>query len=187
MAKKHPRKMIRDAVVALLLNHTQVKDRVFANRYTPLWEVELPCICIYFKKDLPERRAQGCYFYRRDNTLTVEIMVKASPAMDDEIDAIALEIEDIILPNIFTRDPMSGTETASFSDMGETDISLSQDGSKLFGSGRITFEIQYQQDIPELKAGVTDFLTVMARINVEDPATEGIAGATETDVFTVQP
>lgn len=182
----HQRKVIRETVKTLLLNNTSCEGRVFVNRYTPLWQVELPCICVYFKKDTPQPRPRGSYFYRRNLYLVIEIMVAASPAMDDQIDDISLEVEDIILPNLFLIGPYDENENASFQDLQDTDISLSADGQKLFGSGRITFLMEYDQEFPERKDGVADFKTALNKMVALDPVTEGLPGATTTEVFKVQ-
>lgn len=186
MTRQHQRKIIRETVKELLLNNTSVLDRVFVNRYTPLWQTEMPCICIYFKKDTPQPRPRGSYFYRRNLFLVVEIMVKATPSMDDDIDDIALEVEDIILPNLYLLGPYADDQIASFQDLQDTDISLSADGQKLFGSGRMTFLLEYDQDLPEMKEGVTDFKTALNKINAVSPVTGELPGPSVNETFTVQ-
>lgn len=187
MKRQHQRKIIRNTVKDLLLNNTSVGERVFVNRYTPLWQTEFPCICIYFKKDTPQPRPRGSYFYRRNLFLVVEVMVKASPSMDDEIDDITLEVEDIVLPNLFLDGPYQPDEkNASFEDLQDTDISLTADGQKLFGSGRMTFLLEYDQEIPERKQGVADFKTAFNQLNAVSPVTGELPGPKASEVFTVQ-
>lgn len=146
----HERRVIREFYMNLFKHRISiVGERVYRNRFTPLWLAELPCVCIYTLTDTPQPRARGQYFYRQNLELTVEALVDPGiDKVDDEIDAILQELEDLVMLNPEIRDPETNVVIASFFDIGQTSMGLKDGGSQILGSGRLSVNVEYDKEFP---------------------------------------
>jgi hypothetical protein len=95
-ARLHPRQLIRNAVVAALLQKTAAEDRVIADRNSP-WQSkkQLPAISVYtLQEDVEKFNASADQHLKRTIALAVQAtVVDDEETVDDALDALALEIE----------------------------------------------------------------------------------------------
>lgn len=90
----HPRKQIRDAAVAVLTGLSLTGAHVFASRVRPLLDAELPALRVFSRESQLEALSlSGTGASQFDLTLGIEIVVKLTDGLDDQIDAIAAEVE----------------------------------------------------------------------------------------------
>jgi hypothetical protein len=141
----HQRTAIRNAVKALLLNHTSAAARVFSTRETPWERVELPGISIYTLEETvePESGNTAPIELRRTLQLAIEIAIKAKENIDDEIDAVCLQVEKAMHADETLN------HTASMSVMGGTEISVVSTGQQLIGLARLIFTVTYFTYAPD--------------------------------------
>lgn len=84
----------------------QVKERIFRNRPTPLWQPEVPAICLYTLTDTgDDRGGQEPSFYDRKVRLIAEVIVAATLGGDKLVDDIAEIVERLLLQSRFLPDP----------------------------------------------------------------------------------
>ena len=91
----HVRRQIRDRVATLLSqNVSLVKRRVFTTRVHPFNEENLPAISVYTGAEASERMNAGVTDVIRDLTLDIDIYVRETSKFDDDVDAIAVQVEE---------------------------------------------------------------------------------------------
>ncbi len=134
----HIRKEIRDAIVELLLDETDAGENVYANRETDLWEAELPAILVYTRDESATPRDLSGRTSIRTLQLIIEIKVYANTTLDDTLDAIALDVEDIM-----SAAQIAGTTGRPI--YKSTQIELDSGSAKEKGVATLTFDIQYIQ------------------------------------------
>ena len=162
------RKAIRNAVLALLKGNTSVNENVFANRFLPLSEDQLPAILIYTLSDATRELNQSPRTYRNIVSLIIDIRAQVGIKLDDELDDISQEVLDIILAN----ETLSGTcERCLLQEGGSMDI-VTENGNKETGVLRITWGAEYTLEAPEIQAGDLDNFDT-ANIKMEIPPTDG--------------
>lgn len=137
---KHTRQMIREAVVARLLGATAAQDRVYASRLGP-WAT-LPGIGVY---TLGETIDQGRTLEGGDRRpavlgrtlrLAVSGFVAVTDYLDEQLDALALEIEDLMV------EPL-GLDAVLDVRLVETTIELYEESDRQVGGVRLAFEVTY--------------------------------------------
>lgn len=160
----HQRRKIINAVQGILLGSvpsgpptlpiSEVGDRIFVNRPTPLWLPELPCICLYAMSETAQTDEEP-KFYRRRLRLMVEIIVAPTPDSDVLVDTIVEKVENLLLHERFLREPTTapipGTipeqDPANTSDnitMADTEIVfVGERVENMVTSCRVAFEIEY--------------------------------------------
>ena len=160
----HPRKRIRDAVVARLVDaNAEVGDRVFPSRFNPLWEPELPAILVYFRDEKADVFSGAPRRLRRTVPLVVEIIAHAGPALDDEFDAIALDVEKALNADSEGTGSLDGTANDCL--YTGTEFSASDEGKVPMGMARLLFDVDYVMD--ESDTVVPDeFLKANVRIDL---------------------
>ena len=90
----HAHTQIRDALATALTGLTTSGARVYKNRLYPLDTAELPGLRIYLDADAVEvETIHSPLVYGHDLSVTVEACARASSALDDTLDTMALEIE----------------------------------------------------------------------------------------------
>lgn len=93
----HPRKLVRDAVTALLTNATAAAHRVFPTRVEPIRKSQLPSIAVYTTSEevVPDTAATSPRELHRIVKVEITGFVAHSDAVpvDDAMDAIAAQIE----------------------------------------------------------------------------------------------
>jgi minor tail protein U len=132
------RKEIRDALVDTLIDaDTAAGENVYPNRETPLWDSELPAILVYTIDESAEPRDANGRQYRRTLKITVEAKCEATTSVDDELDALAVEIEAAINANTSLGGLVYDLTYLN------TDLSLTSDTDILRGTATITYEAKY--------------------------------------------
>ncbi len=139
----HPRAQIRAYVVALLKAANITADRVYPSRFKPFSCRDLPAIGVYALGDDPDHKDSSPRTYVREMSLVVEAVAQVDDKLDDELDALAEAIEDVML-----IDPALGG-LAWDTILGPTHLGLAESGSTQFGSARITFLVTHATTPPE--------------------------------------
>jgi hypothetical protein len=170
MARDHQRKIIRDAVQALLKGKTGAEDRVFKSRIVPFTRLQLPAITVYARSEPvdPDSARSAPRVLQRNLHLVIEVADELTEGIDDALDALCLEIEQVMDP-----DPTFG-DTANDSILANTEIEISEDGKRPIGVAVMTYAVTYFTDAPDERDLVRDDLkTVDAKTElagVSDPA-----------------
>lgn len=117
----HPRQKAKIAFKNILLGNPQPADplppvypisevgnRVFMNRPTPLWPAEIPvgggAICIYMVSGTAKNNSQPKTYFRTARII-VEVVVQHEDNADAIIDSICEKIENLVLHQRFIPDP----------------------------------------------------------------------------------
>jgi hypothetical protein len=149
------RQDIRKSVAALLKNRTAAGDRVVSMRPTQWWRPNLPSLAVYSLSESVSESSISPREYRRELRLAIQATVQENrnPAngailetVDDVIDAIAAEVEAVILPN-----PTLGG-TASDSTLSEVVIKVADEGEVPFAAIFWTLTATYFEKVPEVDA-----------------------------------
>lgn len=134
----HVRKQIRDQVASIVSTAaTLVSGRVYTTRVYPLTEANLPAITVYTGQEVSALQAIGNRTLTRNLEVAVDIYVRATASTDDDIDAIAVQIEEAI-SNDFTINGLAKEAVLT-----GTDIDFSGDTEQPVGIARLTFSIRY--------------------------------------------
>ena len=173
----HPRKAIRAAFKARLLNATVAEDRVFATLTPPL-EVEAmlheegPAIMIYArqetKPELPVTRNDGGQ--KRTLTIEIEAVLVGASNLDDLLDDMAEVIE-----NLFENWEIPGFPAAEI-ELGESHIYATDSKERYLGGIFMEYEVRYWK---AYRAEPDDPFSpdcVFAIANGEDGDVPGFAG-----------
>ena len=121
----HVRRQIRDRVATLLSqNVSLVKRRVFTTRVHPFNEENLPAISVYTGAEASERMNAGVTDVIRDLTLDIDIYVRETSKFDDDVDAIAVQVEEAMAGD-FTVNGL-----AKFSVLTSTEITQAYNATK---------------------------------------------------------
>lgn len=88
----HIRKQIRDAVAALVTGLPLTGANVFVSRSIAVAKEQRPALCIYTLEEASglDGSAQGL---RREVTVIINIVLHARDSFDDDVDAIAVNVE----------------------------------------------------------------------------------------------
>lgn len=93
---EHVRSQIRNRVVdALAANVDQVDGRIYQSRLYPISDEDLPGLLVYTLSEQSEREDSPTDSMR-DLSLVVQGITSLSPDLDNELDALALEVETAI-------------------------------------------------------------------------------------------
>lgn len=155
----HARKMIRDAVVALLIAaDTVAHSNVFPTRKIPFRKHELPAIAVFTSGEHVDEDSQvtAPRELTRQLTVTIGCYVTMGDRVDDAMDAIALEIE-----TAMHADPYLGGK-AGDSILRETDFDYVMVGDQEAGLITLTYAVIYRTLAPEPPTGLDEFLSVDA-------------------------
>lgn len=148
-SQPHPRRMIRNAVKALLKENTDLAGRWFCTRPHPLYSQEIPCGLIYFpEEDCDDENTRPRTFYRK-LVLITEVQIrqetKVDNSMDDYLDSRAFEIEAAMM-----NDRFLGLGEKSFvqgvSLVRTQCVQITYEGDADVASIRLFWEIMYQTD-----------------------------------------
>ncbi len=195
----HVRQLARSAVANILLGNPQavpaspvypiaeVQNRIYPNRPTPVWEVELPAICVYTKTETatPGDDEKIPKWYNRKLLITLEILVQVESGFDDLIDSIAEKVEALLLRHWFLPDPANpGVPLTDNLVMKGTDIVfVGEDANNVIASGQLTLEATYSTDV--FYPGVPDRLDSMqASYNIDAAKGDGHPGPEAEDIVT---
>lgn len=80
---KHQRQIIREKVRDFLLQKTLAEDRIFTNRATPIFELELPCILIYTQNETSKKFTEAPRQLQRQLNLSIQAVCQLQDGIDD--------------------------------------------------------------------------------------------------------
>ena len=96
-SQPHPRRFIRNAVKALLIENTDLAGRWFCTRPHPVYQTELPAGFIYFPDEDSDDKLTQPKTYTRTLALITEVQIthetEIENSQDDFLDSRAFEIE----------------------------------------------------------------------------------------------
>ncbi|MCT4575085.1 MAG: hypothetical protein N4A43_02390 [Alphaproteobacteria bacterium] len=138
----HPRQQIREAVANRLKEvNTKAKNRVFTSRAKPIFDQDMPAIIIYTNEEnIKQERwdTDGFGALTRELDIFIEAIDKGKEELDDNLDALALEIENALdgweIPN----------RKSSVLKFTGTDMDMSIDGKSIYGAIRLSFSLNYR-------------------------------------------
>jgi hypothetical protein len=138
----HPRQQIREAVANRLKEvNTKAKNRVFTSRAKPIFDQDMPAIIIYTNEEnIKQERwdTDGFGALTRELDIFIEAIDKGKEELDDNLDALALEIENALdgweIPN----------RKSSILKFIGTDMDMSIDGKSIYGAIRLSFSLSYR-------------------------------------------
>lgn len=125
----HARTIIRQAVIALLKGNTSAGNNVFEARVYPIDDPKLPALLVYTKLEtLGEQSMSRPRTQQRELRLSIEVYVKTRGKVDEDTDALALEIEQLIAADVtlggLVKDMVLDTTETQFSDDGERPVAV---------------------------------------------------------------
>jgi hypothetical protein len=133
----HKRSDIRSALVSIISGNTNAGTNVYANRSIPTWQSELPVILIYVQNETATRRAISSSQSIRDINVRIEIIEEDNDTLDSALDAIALQVENLLEANTNLN------ATASSIVLTGTDIETDAIGEKLVGKCILNYQVKY--------------------------------------------
>lgn len=134
----HPRTVIRKAVAALLIGNTAAGQNVFTSRTGAFMSRELPAIAIYTTDEAVDDGETSPRRYTRNPDVVVQLVAEVDKNIDDVLDAFALEVEDILLPNPIW------CGVAEDSVLIKASTFLAGDGRTELGCHELTFRAEYE-------------------------------------------
>ncbi len=142
----HVRKQIRDRVAEKIKSDVSlVKRNVFTTRVHPLNDTNLPAISVYTGSETSERMNAGVTDIIRELTLDVDIYVRETSKFDDDVDAIAVQVEESLAGD-FTINGL-----AKFSVLTSTEIQFDGDADQILGIAKLTYSIRYVTAIGDVE------------------------------------
>ena len=176
----HPRKLVRHAVVARLVNATAANDRVQGTRVEPHRKAPLPAISVYTLNDDVDEEVSSDAEDTHELQLEITGWVAHSDAIpvDDAMDDLAEQIEAVI-----ANDPYLGGASGE-TRLRNTRMQVVEDNGRsdpMIGIVALTYAVTYRTD-RVAQPPLDDFLSVDAK--------HRIVGAVEAnqgrDIFVVQ-
>ena len=182
------RKKIRDTARLLVLNKTDAGANVYTMRAVPLFVPETPAIIFYTGQDIPvTEESHPTNFERRVQLFANYLVQKKDPSIipEDDIDKIAGQVEDLLLPNIYFEDPPpKQLQSGAFVDkvdpgpqiidnirLGAFDSSKDMEGLQDVVGAVAEFEVSYTY--ARQQGAVDDFLTGDSTYNLENSQEPG--------------
>lgn len=142
----HVRQQIRERIVSVLTtNVTLVSSRVYGTRVYSLTEADLPAITVYAGSETSGLQTVGLKTSQRIVSIQVDAYVRATSDFDDDVDAIAVQIEEAIA-NDFTVNGLAKTAVLS-----STEMNFSGEAEQPIGSARLTFDVRYDTAINDVE------------------------------------
>lgn len=134
----HIRKLIRDNIETALTGLATTNGRVYRTRVYPIAEDRLPGLAIYTREEstdyatITRPRTQ-----MRNLVVSVEIYVKGQSDYDDELDQIALEVEEALYTDLTRGGYAKDTQVISF------DCDFSGDGDQPVARATMQISVDY--------------------------------------------
>jgi len=142
----HVRKQIRDKVADLLkANVGLVRRRVYTTRVHPLNDTNLPAISVYTGTETSQRLQAGVTDMIRELSLEIDCYVRETSSFDDDVDAIAVQVEEAMATK-FTLDGL-----AKFTVLTSTQIQFDGDADQILGVAKLTYSVQYVTPINDVE------------------------------------
>jgi hypothetical protein len=149
----HQCKLIRDAVVAKLRNHTAAEARVFVEDRRRIRRAELPAIVIFSQDETSEHGETAPRELTREMDVAIEAWVAESQTVTaaDARDALALQIETAMHADPYLDD------TAADSYLSRTQRDVDIEGDRMLGLAVLTYSVTYRTLAPEPPTDLDDF------------------------------
>jgi hypothetical protein len=134
----HVRKQIRDNIATVLTGLATTGTRVYKTRVYPLAAGKLPGLCIYTQSETSENSTlTRPRTKRRELDVVIEGYALKNSALDDELDKIAVEVEEALNIDVTRANKAKDTELIS------TEIDQAGEGETQAGIVRMTFRVVY--------------------------------------------
>lgn len=176
----HPRTLIRQAVKAALLNATTAADRVHTSRSVAWRPKDLPAIAIYTLEEEvdPSSANSAPRELKRNLSLAVEVAAVQQASIDDELDALAQEVERAICAD----DTLGGK--ASDIVLASTNVDILADGERIIGVMRLEFAATYYTFAPDAEdVPLPDFETSNIRYKLGNAVYQDNEAVDDLTVF----
>lgn len=131
----HPRQAIRQAAAEALKYKTAADERVYTSREVRWKSVELPGIAVYTPDETSDELGEECL--ERVTSMGVVGVVSVTEAVDDTMDALALEMERAV-----GADPTLGG-SASGLVLKATATRIADEQGRPVGAVELTYEVTY--------------------------------------------
>lgn len=134
----HLRQLIRSNIVSTLTGNTSAGSNVFSTRYYPIEQGKLPAIAVFTMSEGTDY-ATISYPRRQIRTLdvAVELFVSATSNIDNTLDALAVQVEELLQNDVTRGGYAKNTDIVSFS------ADFDGSGEKPVGVGRFTVRVTY--------------------------------------------
>jgi hypothetical protein len=136
----HLRQQIREKIESLLNGGALVDDRVYKNRLHSLEGTDLPCLDIETINDVSQGQVEfgTPIIIGRELAVAINVYVKKSKNIDDELDAICTEVE----TNLANNPTLDGLATRAT--QVSTQMEFTDEGDKPHGLARIEYTVVYR-------------------------------------------
>lgn len=142
----HVRKQIRDQVESILTTGaTLATGGVFASRVYPLTQAKLPALTIYTGSEASGLQSMGAKTLARDLSLIVDAYVRVTDTFDDDVDALCVQVEEVIAADYTLNGLAKNTVLSS------TEIDFDAEAERPVGVARMTYTIRYVTAIGDVE------------------------------------
>ncbi len=145
----HPRQDILDAVTTALSTPddqdnypTAAGARVTADLFIPHKKTELPAIAIYHPTETGKESGTAPREIARHFDLQIEVAVKVGDSVLSTLNALCLQIE-----RVMQHDETFGGKAGDCLYSG-TEFEVGNDGERMVGLARITYDVTYMTNVP---------------------------------------
>ncbi len=142
----HVRQQIRSQMATLLTSGVAlVSSRVYNSRVYPLTEAKLPAITVYAGAEQSGLMTSGRKTLMRTLTVNVDVYALATANLDNDLDAICVQVEEAIAAD-FSLSGLAKTTVLS-----GTEIDFSGEAEQPVGVARLNFSVVYSTDIDDVE------------------------------------
>lgn len=142
----HVRQQIRERIASVLTTSvTLVSSRVYQSRVYPLTEAQLPAVTVYTGAETSGLQTIGAKTLMRTANINIDVYAKATADLDDDLDAIAVQIEEAIAGDFTVNGLAKDAVLIS------TDIDFSGETEQPIGMARLTFAVRYITAIDDVE------------------------------------
>lgn len=142
----HVRKQIRDRIAALLTSDVAlVGGRVYKSRVYALTQSKLPAITVYIGSEDSSLVTVGSKTLMRTVSVSVDIYENATTSLDDNLDALAVQVEESIAADFQLNGLAKDAVLVS------TEIDFSGESEQPVGVARLTFNVRYVTSVEDVE------------------------------------
>lgn len=142
----HVRTQIRDKMGTLLTSGVSlVSGRVYKSRVYPLSKAKLPAITVLTGSEASDLMVMGSKTLDRTATIFVDCYVSVRDTFDDDVDAIAVQVEETIGSNF----DLGGIAKTAI--LRSTEIDFTGESETPVGIARLTFDVRYVTTIGDVE------------------------------------
>ena len=139
----HVRQQIRDAVATTLTSAVSlVSSRVYTTRVHPLNEANLPAISVYTGSESSERYNVDI---NRTLSLEIDIYVRETGSFDDDVDAIAVQVEEAMAGDFTIGGLVKSSVLIS------TAIQFDGEADQILGVAKLTYQVRYVTSLTDVE------------------------------------